>query len=113
MLGRVAFRSPIAWRDRRRLVRRHAAVSHDVVEKMLPFIEQRMAPGRAEGDHPHMLACSRPLPGARRWGASCRKMRISRAQGLSGAAGRRARFRGWEVRAHRIFHVIPAKEGRE
>jgi tRNA-dihydrouridine synthase A len=69
MLGRVAYQEPY------RLAEIDAALfggvppsRHDVVEKMLPFIEQRMAAGAPlKAITRHMLGLFQGLPGARRW----------------------------------------------
>ena len=69
MLGRVAYQDPY------RLAEIDAALNdttlpsrHDVVEAMLPFIEQRMSAGAPlKAITRHMLGLFQGLPGARRW----------------------------------------------
>jgi tRNA-dihydrouridine synthase A len=69
MLGRVAYQDPY------RLAEIDAALNdtplpsrHDVVERMLPFIEQRMSDGAPlKAITRHMLGLFQGLPGARRW----------------------------------------------
>ena len=69
MLGRVAYQDPY------RLAEIDAAlnggqppVRHDVVERMLPFIEQRMLAGAPlKAITRHMLGLFQGLPGAKRW----------------------------------------------
>jgi tRNA-dihydrouridine synthase A len=69
MLGRVAYQEPY------RLAEIDAALNggtlpsrHEVVEKMLPFIEQRMTDGAPlKAITRHMLGLFQGLPGARRW----------------------------------------------
>jgi tRNA-dihydrouridine synthase A len=69
MLGRVAYQDPY------RLAEIDAALNggvppsrHDVVERMLPFIEQRMLDGAPlKAITRHMLGLFQGLPGARRW----------------------------------------------
>jgi tRNA-dihydrouridine synthase A len=69
MLGRVAYQEPY------RLAEIDAALHgtpmpsrHEVVEKMLPFIEQRMTDGAPlKAITRHMLGLFQGLPGARRW----------------------------------------------
>jgi tRNA-dihydrouridine synthase A len=69
MLGRVAYQDPY------RLAEIDAALNdtplpsrHDVVERMLPFIEQRMTDGAPlKAITRHMLGLFQGLPGARRW----------------------------------------------
>src|SRR6185437_11519238 len=69
MLGRVAYQEPY------RLAEIDAALfggltpsRHEVVEKMLPFIEQRMSAGAPlKAITRHMLGLFQGLPGARRW----------------------------------------------
>jgi tRNA-dihydrouridine synthase A len=69
MLGRVAYQDPY------RLAEIDAALNdtplpsrHEVVERMLPFIEQRMQDGAPlKAITRHMLGLFQGLPGARRW----------------------------------------------
>jgi len=69
MLGRAAYQEPY------RLAEIDAALfggtppsRHEVVEKMLPFIEQRMSAGAPlKAITRHMLGLFQGLPGARRW----------------------------------------------
>jgi len=69
MLGRVAYQDP------HRLAEIDAALNgtalpsrHDVVDRMLPFIEQRMQDGvPLKAITRHMLGLFQGLPGARRW----------------------------------------------
>jgi tRNA-dihydrouridine synthase A len=69
MLGRVAYQDPY------RLAEIDAALNdaippsrHDVVERMLPFIEQRRTAGAPlKAITRHMLGLFQGLPGARRW----------------------------------------------
>jgi tRNA-dihydrouridine synthase A len=69
MLGRVAYQDPY------RLAEIDAALNgtplpsrHDIVERMLPFIEQRMTNGAPlKAITRHMLGLFQGLPGARRW----------------------------------------------
>jgi tRNA-dihydrouridine synthase A len=69
MLGRVAYQEPY------RLAEIDAALTgsvppsrHDVVERMLPFVEQRMRDGAPlKAIARHMLGLFQGLPGARRW----------------------------------------------
>jgi tRNA-dihydrouridine synthase A len=69
MLGRIAYQEPY------RLGEIDAALNgtelpsrHDVVERMLPFIEQRMTAGAPlKAITRHMLGLFQGLPGARRW----------------------------------------------
>jgi tRNA-dihydrouridine synthase A len=69
MLGRIAYQEPYC------LAQIDAALyggtppsRHEVVEKMLPFIEQRMSEGAPlKAITRHMLGLFQGLPGARRW----------------------------------------------
>jgi tRNA-dihydrouridine synthase A len=69
MLGRVAYQDPY------RLAEIDAALNdtplpsrHEVVERMLPFIERRMTDGAPlKAITRHMLGLFQGLPGARRW----------------------------------------------
>jgi len=69
MLGRVAYQEPYRLAEIDAVLNGGASPSrHEVVEKMLPFIEQRMADGAPlKAITRHMLGLFQGLPGARRW----------------------------------------------
>ena len=69
MLGRVAYQEPYRLAEIDVALFGGALPSrHDVVEKMLPFIEQRMTDGAPlKAITRHMLGLFQGLPGARRW----------------------------------------------
>ena len=69
MLGRVAYQDPYRLAEIDAALNGGALPSrHDVVERMLPFIEQRMVDGAPlKAITRHMLGLFQGLPGARRW----------------------------------------------
>jgi len=69
MLGRVAYQEPYRLAEIDVALHGGALPSrHEVVEKMLPFIEQRMTDGAPlKAITRHMLGLFQGLPGARRW----------------------------------------------
>jgi tRNA-dihydrouridine synthase A len=69
MLGRVAYQEPYKLSEIDAALNGGLLPSrHDVVEKMLPFIEQRMLDGAPlKAITRHMLGLFQGLPGARRW----------------------------------------------
>lgn len=71
MMGRAIYQQPylLAAADARLFGDTHPVVSeHEIIEKMLPYIEQRMAQGRPlKSITRHMLGHFQGLPGAKRW----------------------------------------------
>ncbi|WP_416240458.1 tRNA dihydrouridine(20/20a) synthase DusA [Methylophaga sp. OBS3] len=71
MIGRAIYHQPylLAEADKRLFADEHAVLSeHEIVEQMLPYIEQRMREGRPlKSITRHMLGMFQGKPGARRW----------------------------------------------